>query len=89
MRRPGPQLTIDGKTLRGTIPAGATQGVHLVAAYLPQAGCVLAEIAVGNEANELTVAPTLLASLDLQGLIVTGDALFAQRHLSAQIVESS
>jgi predicted transposase YbfD/YdcC len=72
--------------LRGTIPAGRSQGVHLVAAYLPSVGCVLAELAVTTKANELTVAPTLLAGLDLQGLIVSGDALFAQRALSAQIV---
>lgn len=85
-RQGGLQLTIDGKTLRGTIPAGAKHGVHLVAAYLPQVGCVLAELAVSGKANELTVAPTLLAQLDLQGLIVTGDALFAQRTLSAQII---
>jgi predicted transposase YbfD/YdcC len=88
--RPAPphslQLAIDGKTLRGTIPAGASHGVHLVAAYLPSVGCVLAELAVTRKANELTVAPTLLAWLDLQGLVVTGDALFAQRALSAQIV---
>jgi predicted transposase YbfD/YdcC len=84
--RHGLQVTIDGKTLRGTIPAGAKQGVHLVAAYLPEAGCVLAELAVTGKANELTVAPTVLAWLDLTGMIVTGDALFAQRNLSAQIV---
>lgn len=82
----GLQLTLDGKTLRGTIPMGSTQGVHLVAAYLPQVGCVLAELAVSSKANELTVAPTLLAQLDLAGRVVTGDALFAQRNLSAQIV---
>jgi hypothetical protein len=29
-------LAIDGKTLRGTIPLGETEGVHLLAAYLPQ-----------------------------------------------------
>ena len=85
-RQGGLQLTIDGKTLRGTIPAGAKHGVHLVAAYLPHQGCVLAELAVSGQANELTVAPTLLAQLDLAGLIVTGDALFAQRNLSAQII---
>ncbi len=82
----GLQLTLDGKTLRGTIPAGSTQGVHLVAAYLPSVGCVLAELAVSSKASELTVAPTLLAQLDLAGRVVTGDALFAQRNLSAQIV---
>src|ERR671937_1961862 len=28
-------IAIDGKTLRGTLAAGVTQGVHLLAAYLP------------------------------------------------------
>ena len=31
-------LTIDGKTMRGTIPKGHRQGVHLLAAYLPAEG---------------------------------------------------
>lgn len=31
-------LNLDGKTLRGTIPAGQTKGVHLLAAYLPEEG---------------------------------------------------
>ncbi len=85
-RRGGLVLTIDGKTLRGTIPLGYTKGVHLVCAYLPQVGVVLAQLEVEEKANELTVAPTLLAQLDLRGVVVTGDAMFAQRNLSAQIV---
>jgi predicted transposase YbfD/YdcC len=85
-RRGGLVLTIDGKTLRGTIPLGCTKGVHLVCAYLPQVGVVLAQLEVEEKANELTVAPTLLAQLDLRGVVVTGDAMFAQRNLSAQIV---
>ena len=31
-------LNLDGKTMRGTIPAGQTKGVHLLAAYLPEEG---------------------------------------------------
>ncbi len=34
----------------------------------------------------MTVAPTLLAQLDLKGVLITGDAMFTQRNLSAQIV---
>jgi predicted transposase YbfD/YdcC len=79
-------LSIDGKTLRGTIPSGQRQGVHLVAAYLPQVGFVLAQVAVEKKANELRAVPKLLAQLDIQGMVVTGDALLAQRKLSAQIV---
>ena len=85
--RGGLTITIDGKTLRGTIPLGCTQGVHLVAAYLPQVGVVMAQLEVEEKANELVVAPKLLAQLDLSGVVVTGDAMFAQRNLSVQIVK--
>lgn len=84
----GESLTIalDGKTLRGTIPAGQSHGVHLLAAYLTGEGWVLFQVEVGRKENEITAAPRLLKSLDLRSKIVTGDALLAQRDLSAQIV---
>jgi predicted transposase YbfD/YdcC len=81
-------LCVDGKTLRGTIPLGATHGVHLVAAYLPRAGVVVAQLAVESKENEIVVVPTLLAHLDLTGVVVTGDAMQTQRTLSTQIVEA-
>ena len=37
--------------------------------------------------SEQTAAPALLARLDLTGKVVTGDALYAQRDLSRQVVE--
>lgn len=43
------ELPIDAKTLRGTIPAGKTQGVHLLAAYLPQPGIVLMQVEVDGK----------------------------------------
>ncbi len=79
-------LAIDGKTLRGTIPLGQTRGVHLVAAYLPAQGVVLAQIAVEVKQNEIVVAPKVLANIDLRGMVVVGDAMFCQRELSVQIV---
>ena len=79
-------LAVDGKTLRGTIPLGHTQGVHLVAAYLPEEGIVLAQLAVDRKENEIVVVPTLLAQVDRQGRVVVGDAMQTQRAVSAQIV---
>lgn len=81
-------LAIDGKTLRGTIPLGTLHGVHLLAAYLPRYGIVLAQEAVGRKANELTHAPHLLSRLPLAQVIVTGDAMFTQRNLSQQILQA-
>ena len=79
-------VALDGKTLRGTIPKGKTQGVHLLAAYLPEEGIVLMQVAVKSKENEIKAAPKVLARLDLKGRIVCGDAMFTQRQLSVQIV---
>lgn len=79
-------VIIDGKTMRGTIAKGGTQGVHLLAAYLPTEGVVLRQVEVGSKENEITVAPSLLAELDLKNRIVCGDALHTQRLLSVDVL---
>jgi len=82
------EINLDGKALRGTIPAGQRHGRHLLAAYLPDAGVVLMQMEVGTKENEIVAAPRLLKRVDLQGKIITGDAMFAQRELSRQVVEA-
>jgi predicted transposase YbfD/YdcC len=82
---PPVQITLDGKTLRGTLAAGATRGLHLLAAYWPATGLVLCQVEVDPTTNEIGAAPLVLERLDLQGKIVTGDALYAQRDLSQQV----
>jgi hypothetical protein len=54
-------LAIDGKTLRGTIPLGETEGVHRLSVYLPQQGVVLAQMNGEHKGREITFAPTRLA----------------------------
>lgn len=79
------QISLDGKTLRGTLAAGESRGLHLVAAYWPEAGLVLCQLEVDPTTNEIGVAPRVLERLDLKGKVVTGDAMYAQRELSEQI----
>lgn len=79
-------VTLDGKTMRGTIPKGETRGVHLLAAYLPAESIVLLQVAVDAKENEIKVAPRILATLNLKGRVVSGDAMFTQRALSVQVV---
>lgn len=81
-------ISMDGKTIRSTIPYGQTQGVHLLAVYLPVEGLVLMQMKVDRKENEIAVAPRILQMIDLQGKVVVGDALHTQRGLSAQIVEA-
>jgi predicted transposase YbfD/YdcC len=80
-------VNLDGKTLRGTIAAGKSKGLHLLAAYLPGEGWVMMQMEVDRQENEIPAASRMIRCLDLRGKIVTGDALLAQRELSAWIVQ--
>jgi predicted transposase YbfD/YdcC len=79
-------IALDGKTLRGVIRSDHLHGQHLLAAYLPAEGWVLFQVEVESKENEISAAPRVLKKLDLRGKIVTGDAMFAQRELSLQII---
>jgi len=60
----------------------------LLAIYAPDSGLVLNQVNIEHKDNEISAAPTLLSGLDLDGKVVSGDALFTQRNLSASIVEA-
>lgn len=84
----GVEICIDGKKIRGTVSAVQPNGIYLLAAYQPSLGVVLMQVLIQPGEGELTVAPTVLKALNLQGKVITGDALFAQRQLSLQIVQA-
>jgi len=49
---------------------------------------VLAQMQVKTVGNEVSSAPVLLASLDLRGTVVSGDANFAASALSETILQA-
>lgn len=79
-------VAIDGKTMRGTIPQGSRQGVHLLAAYLPAEGVVLKQVEVGARQNEISAAPALIEEVSLKNRVVCGDAMHTQRELSVEVL---
>lgn len=79
-------ISIDGKTMRGTIPKGSTQGVHLLAAYLPEEGVVLKQVEVDTKENEIKAAPQLLEGINLKNKIVCADAMHTQRQISVDVL---
>jgi predicted transposase YbfD/YdcC len=81
-------ISMDGKTIRSTIPFGESRGTHLLALYLPEEGLTLMQMEVDLKENEIAVAPKILGMVDLHGKVVVGDALHTQRAVSAQIVEA-
>ena len=61
---------MDGKTMRGTIPAGQSRGLHLLGIFLPAEGWMIVQVEVDGKENEITAAPRVLSTLDLRGKIV-------------------
>ena len=83
----GEPVCIDGKTLRGS-REGTNPVVHLVSAFAGQARWVLAQQAVAEKSNEITAIPDLLTLLDLQGAIVSTDAMGCQKAIAQTIVDA-
>jgi predicted transposase YbfD/YdcC len=81
------QIGIDGKAVRGSRD-GANPAVHLVSAFAGRARWVLAQQAVAEQSNEITAIPDLLALLDLQGAVVSIDAMGCQKAIAQTIVEA-
>jgi len=80
-------VAIDGKACRGTARDGKTSPLTLVNAFCRERGVVLASLDTPDKTNEITVLPELLAMLDLEGCVVTIDAMGCQRAVVAQIVD--
>lgn len=80
-------LALDGKTLCGTLqPHG--QSIHLLSLLDHETGGVLAQLKMPAGTNEHKAALDLLRSICLQGRVITGDAMFCQRDLCQQIIDS-
>lgn len=78
-------VAIDGKTVRGAREPGR-RGPHLVAALDAASGLVLGQRQTPDKGGEITAARDLLDVLDLDGTVVTMDALHAQHATAAKIV---
>jgi predicted transposase YbfD/YdcC len=86
-------IAIDGKTLRGSKSSGTGKreqecgALELVSAWASENELVLAQLAVPEYSNEITILPELLELLDLEGATVTLDAMGTQSNIAEQIIK--
>lgn len=84
----GQLIRVDGKTLRGSYERGGKRGmIHMVSAWASENRIVLGQRKVNDKSNEITAIPELLRILDLNGALVSIDAMGCQTEIAAQIVE--
>ena len=81
-------IAIDGKTLRGSFDTAAGRSpLHVVSAFAADHKLVLAQHAAGGRANEQVTAREVLRLIDLQGMLVTADALHCSAQTAALVCE--
>lgn len=80
-------IALDGKVSRHTFDGDEKNALHLVSAFASEMRLVLGQMAVPDKTNEIKAVPELLEWLDIQGAVVTGDALLCQREISQKIID--
>lgn len=79
-------IAIDGKTLRGARRENGTK-VQLLSAFLHQQGATVAQIEIDRKTNEIPELKRLLTPMEIQGRIVTADAMHTQKETARFLVE--
>lgn len=83
-------IAIDGKTLRRSYdPADGKAALHMVSAWYRANRLVLGQLATDQKSNEITAIPQLLKPLDVDGAVVTIDAIGMQKEIARQIIEQN
>lgn len=81
-------ISIDGKVLRATARRGKrNSGVCVVSAWACEQQLVLGQLKTEQKSNEKRAIPALLEELDIQGALVSIDAIASGPVIAQQIVE--
>ena len=84
----GQVIAVDGKEMHGTRSKTlGRRAIDVVSAWATKNRLVLGQRKVDEKSNEITAIPELLRLLDLEGCIVTIDAMGCQTKIAEQIVE--
>ena len=78
-------IAIDGKAQRGSARRSVGQSaLHVVSAWAVANHLTLGQVATDAKSNEMTAIPELLAMLDLNGAVVTIDAMGCQKDIAVR-----
>lgn len=83
-REEGSVISVDGKTIRGS-GNKSHKAYHVVSAFVAENRVVLGELVTEEKSNEITAVPELLASLNIEGSVVTADAMSCQKKIVERI----
>jgi len=80
------QVAIDGKALRGS-KTSEERHIHAVSAWACESGITLGQCFVSHKSNEITAIPELLDLLNIEGCVVSIDAMGTQSKITDRIID--
>jgi predicted transposase YbfD/YdcC len=84
-----PTFAVDGKTARRSHDRRKGLGaLHAVSVWASEFGLSLGQVACDEKSNEITAIPELLRLVDIQGAIITIDAMGTQKAIAEQIIDN-
>lgn len=82
-------VAIDGKVLRGSFDkAAGKSALHTISAFATATRVCLRQATVSDKSNEIPSVPEMLKLLELNGAIVTLDAMHCQKETAAAILDA-
>lgn len=78
-----PHIAIDGKFAQGGHKNDDT--LQLVTAFASQTKLILTQLDIADKNNEISTLPQILKLIDINGSIVTADAIYYQKDITKQI----
>ncbi|MFF0500017.1 ISAs1 family transposase [Nocardia aobensis] len=79
-------VSFDGKSLRGSRD-GQGRARHLLSGVCQHLGVILGQLEVDGKTNEIPLLRELLAGIDIDGMLVTADALHTNRDTATYITD--
>ena len=84
----GKGIAIDGKVLRGSFDRAADQSpLHTMTAFATATRLVIRQMSVDDKSNEIPAVPKLLELLEIEGAVITLDAMHCQKETAQAIIE--
>lgn len=84
----GKQIILDGKAIKGATEKCTNGNIpYIVSAYLADIGISIGQVKIEDKSNEITAIPKLLEILDIDGCIITIDAIGTQTEIMDKIIE--
>ena len=80
----GSLVNLDGKSIKGSKNKGQ-KTVHLVSAWCSDLSMCLGQVKTADKSNEITAIPKLLELLELEGCVVSIDAMGCQKAIAKAI----